>query len=76
MPTSREIGALVVDMRADTTQFVRGMTRSARSLRATETRMEGLRKSASGLAVATVALTAGGFGLTSVARRYAELGSR
>ena len=41
MPGTREIGALVVEMRADATKFVRGMNRSERSMK--ETRRESSR---------------------------------
>ena len=59
MPTAREIGALVVDMRADSTQFVRGMARSSDALRRTEARMESTSRSALDLTRATRRLTVG-----------------
>ena len=75
MPTAREIGALVVDMRADSTQFVRGMARSSDALRRTETRMEATNRSALDLTrvtrrltLAVAALATAGLGLDRFGR--------
>ena len=49
MPGTREIGALVVEMRADATKFVRGMDRSERAMKDTRRESGRLGKSLGGI---------------------------
>ena len=79
MPTAREIGALVVDMRADSTKFVRGMDESARSLRKTEEattrttrRFSALGSAATKAGVIIGVIVAAGTAAAAVVNRYGE----
>lgn len=60
MPTAREIGALVVDMRANSTKFVRGMREAGRAMTATEQRSKRLRVGLAAVAKVGAAVAATG----------------
>ena len=75
MPGTREIGALVVEMRADATKFVRGMDRSERAMKDTRRESGRLGKSLGGIRAGATRAVGIISGLATVATRRDNCGN-